>query len=154
MGAVLGRLVGEGVQKEVATAALGLLVGWYFSRPGIQAERSRPTYAALTHSKKSESALQLGNDDDDDYFVLPETLDLRRQAQLVRLLCPPSYCPCTRWKPHHRWEPRRHTTWVPSGRVDMFLSSLGLPRWMGSFYFQDRAYAAYTCDVDAGGCGG
>lgn len=82
MGQSIGRLVADGLPREVATAMIGLLIGWYMSRPGMQA-RSPGTTLSLLAKRDSTKKNQ---DSSKAYFVIPTCFDIRRQAQLVRQL--------------------------------------------------------------------
>ena len=78
MGALLSRVVESGVSREAATAVLGLLVGWFISRPAPVDSRPR-TRPALEAVKRKE-----GDEEDGKFhFAIPYALDIRRQAQLV-----------------------------------------------------------------------
>eukprot|EP00038_Savillea_parva_P013193 m.209453 g.209453 ORF g.209453 m.209453 type:complete len:385 (+) comp24605_c0_seq1:26-1180(+) len=73
MGQVLARCVENGLPREVATALVGIVIGWYFSRASApSAHRTRPVLNALKKRKRPTTGL-----------AIPDTLDLRRQAQLV-----------------------------------------------------------------------
>ena len=80
MGALLSHVQASGVSREAATALIGLLVGWYISRPSAAEPRSRSRRAVDAIKRKE------GEDASDGgfHFAIPDTLDIRRQAQLVR----------------------------------------------------------------------
>jgi hypothetical protein len=80
MGALLSHVQASGVSREAATALIGLLVGWYISRPSAAEPRSRSRRAVDAIKRKE------GEDASGDFhFAIPDTLDIRRQAQLVRV---------------------------------------------------------------------
>ena len=83
MGALLSRVQESEVSREAVTALIGLLVGWFISRPSAPELQLR-SRRALDAIKRKEG--QGDRDDVEFHFEIPDALDVRRQAQLVGAL--------------------------------------------------------------------